>query len=321
MSIRKVKAHLIQLPRWFAAPFFGASCLLGSVLAGGISLHAWLALVACLLVMAGCHSFNSFLDWQNGLDRGEKEDRSAEKSYTGGQNLIENGTVSLREVLVNALTCYTLALIPVIYLSFKVSIVLLPLAIIGMAIPFWYSAGKFNYTQELALGLGVGPVAVLLGMFAVNPSPPVIHGILAGIPAAIILSFLGLALDEWPDAEANLKKGVRSIAYKVWEYSDWQIVLDNIKPGENQVTIPLKTKNLVLLRWYCTAWMMFLCVFHVLLIVLGILTPLTALAIVVMPVFFGLMVTMERDFQKSMIAIVAVAALYLIIMLVGQILG
>ncbi|GAJ04471.1 unnamed protein product, partial [marine sediment metagenome] len=179
----KIKAHLFILPRWFGAPFFGCSLLMGAVLAGGIAANAWIALVGGLLIMAGGHSFNSFLDYAwTGLDKGEVEDRSAEKDYTGGQNLIENGIVSIREVLFNALGWYVLALAPVIYLSLSVSWVILPLTIGGMLITFWYAWGKFNWTHETALAVGVGPIPVLLGMFSVNPSPPWVTGLLVSIP-------------------------------------------------------------------------------------------------------------------------------------------
>ena len=115
----KIKAHLWTLPRWFAAPFFGSAILLGAVLAGGINANAWLALIAGLLVMAGGHSFNSFLDYAwTGLDKGEIEDRSAEKDYTGGQNLIEAGIVTVREVAINAIAWYLLSAVPLsIWLS------------------------------------------------------------------------------------------------------------------------------------------------------------------------------------------------------------
>ena len=49
----KIKAHLFTLPRWFAAPFFGCSLLMGAVLAGGLGANAWIALVGGLLIMAG----------------------------------------------------------------------------------------------------------------------------------------------------------------------------------------------------------------------------------------------------------------------------
>ncbi len=293
----KLKAHLFTLPRWFALPFFGASILIGSVLAGGLCANAWIALVGGLLIMAGGHSWNSFLDYAwTGLDRGEVENRSAEKDYTGGQNLIENGIVSVREVAFNAIGWYALALIPIIYLSVKVSWVLLPLAFAGMLITFWYAWGKFNWTHETALAVGVGPIAVLLGMFSVNPSPPWLTGLLVSIPVAVILCYLGLAFDEWPDAEQNLKKGVKSLAYKVWEYG-------------------------IALEWYVMSWFLFVLLYQVFLIYLGILAPMTAITFFTFPGLIATLVLLKGNFRKVGGFLVLVAAMYPVLLLVGQIIG
>ena len=293
----KIKAHLWTLPRWFAAPFFGCSLLIGAVLAGGLCPNAWIALAGGLLIMAGGHSFNSFLDYAwTGLDKGEVEDRSAEKDYTGGQNLIESGIVSLKEVLFNALGWYVLALIPIIYLSIKVTWILLPLAVAGMLVTFWYSKGKFNWTHETALATGVGPIAVLIGMFSVTPSPPWGAGLLVSIPTAVILCYLGLAFDEWPDAEANLKKGVKSLAYKVWEYG-------------------------IDLEWYLISWFLFVLIYQVFLIVIGILAPMTAITFFVFPPLIACVVLLKSNFRKVGRFLVLVAALYPILLLVGQVVG
>jgi len=292
----KLKAHLFTLPRWFALPFFGCSLLIGCVLAGGLSLNAWIAFIAGAFIMAGGHSFNSFLDWKSGLDKGGVEDRSAEKDYTGGQNLIENGIVSVKEVAFNAIGWYVLALIPILYLAINVTWVLMPLTIVGMLITFWYAWGKFNWTHETALAVGVGPIAVLLGMFSVNPSPPWITGLIVSVPIAIILSYLGLAFDEWPDAEANLKKGVKSLAYKVFQ-------------------------NGISLEWYIMSWFLFVFVYQVFLIAIGILSPMTALTFLTFPGLIACLVLLKANFRKVGGFLVIVAALYPILLLVGQILG
>jgi len=295
--VTKLKAHLWTLPRWFAAPFFGSAILLGAVLAGGINANAWLALIAGLLVMAGGHSFNSFLDYAwTGLDKGEIEDRSAEKDYTGGQNLIEAGIVTVREVAINAIIWYLLSAVPIIYLAFTVGWPIIVVWVVGMLVTFWYSWGKFNWTHEMALAVGVGPGSVLLGMFAVSPNPPWGIGLLASVPIAIILSYLGLALDEWPDAEANLKKGVKSVAYMVWKYG-------------------------VSLEWYASTWLMFLLVFQLFLIQLGIFSPATGLAFIPAAALIPLLVMMKGNFRKTMGTIVLVAAFYPILLLAGQIIG
>jgi len=292
----KIKAHLWTLSRPFAAPFFGCSLLMGAVLAGGLGANAWIALVGGLLLMAGGHSFNSFLDWKSGLDQGEVEDRSAEKDYAGGQSIIALGIVSEKEVLFNAIGWYVLALAPLIYLAINVSWVILPLAIAGMLITFWYAWGKFNWTHETALAVGVGPIAVLIGMFSVNPTPPWITGLLVSVPIAVILCYLGLAFDEWPDAEANLKKGVKSLAYKVWQYG-------------------------ISLEWYIMSWFLFVFVYQVFLIAVGILSPMTALTFLTFPGLIACLVMLKANFRKVGGYLVIVAALYPVLLLVGQLIG
>lgn len=293
----RIKLHLWTLPRWFVTPFVAATALLGALQAGGITLYSWLGMIAALLIMAGGHSFNSFLDYAwTGLDKGNPEDRSAEKAYTMAQSLLANGEVKLKEVVINALSWYLLASILLVYLAIKVSWPVLLIGVLGMLITFWYSRAKFNWTHELALGIGLGPLTALSGMFATSGNPPWIQGILIGIPSAIILAFAGLALDEWPDAEANLKKGVKSLAYKVWE-------------------------NGFSLELYIISWMMFLFIYHIFLVVIGTLKPLTGISFLVFPPIMASMVFLKKDVHKTAVYIIILAALYLILMLVGQIVG
>jgi 1,4-dihydroxy-2-naphthoate octaprenyltransferase len=303
----KLKAHLLTLPRWFATPFFGSALLLGATLAGGITRSGWIALVGGLFIMAGGHSFNSYLDYAwTGIDKGKVEDRSAEKAYTGGQNLLANGILSQREVLANALGWYVLSLVPIVYLSVKVGWGVLVVALLGMLITFWYSWGKFNWTHELSLGIGAGPIAVLLGMFGTTAHPNIAAGLLAGVPFAIILCFAGLALDEWPDAEANLKKGVKSIAYYVWYAS-------------------------ISLEAYLGIWFVFMYLFQFFLIYRGILASETMWTFVLVPAFMALFVLMRSKdlkekgdavgFKKAAGVFVMVGALYPVLLLIGQIAG
>lgn len=293
----KLKAHLFILPRWFAMPFFGSMVFLGAALAGGINANAWIAFAAVMLVMAGGHSFNSLLDYSwTGLDKGELKDRSAEKGYTGGQSLIAKGIVSEKEVLFNATGWYILALIPIFYLTFTVGWPILVVGVLGMLVTFWYAWGKFNWTHELSLAIGVGPMAVLIGMFAVDPGASIWVGILAGVPMAILLGPLGLALDEWPDAEANLKKGVKSIAYKVWEY---------------KISLP----------FFVISWAIVMFMFQLFLITIGILNPMSWLSFLILPLIIALSVMLKEDFEKYAKLIVLVGMFYGPLMVVGQAIG
>jgi 1,4-dihydroxy-2-naphthoate octaprenyltransferase len=293
----KIKAHLWTLPRWFAAPFFAMAAILGALLAGGMTFYSWLGVIASLLVMAGGHSFNSFLDYAwTGLDKGEEEDRSAEKDYTGGQSLIARGVISLRGVILNALVWYLLGLLVLVYLALKVGWPVLLIGVLGMMITFWYSKAKFNYTHELALGVGIGPFPALVGMFATTASPHWIQGILAGIPTGLLISFAGLALDEWPDAEANIRKGVKSLSYKVWEYG-------------------------ISLEWYLSAWILFIYVYQIFLISIGVYKPLSGLTLLTFPFFIAGVIFLKRNFNKATDFIILTAVLFFVLLILGQFLG
>jgi hypothetical protein len=168
--------------------------------------------------------------------------------------------------------------------------------ILGMLVTFWYSKAKFNWTHELALGVGIGPLPALAGMFATSQNPNLINGILVGIPSAIIISFAGLALDEWPDAEANLKKGVKSLAYKVWE-------------------------NGYSLELYIVSWMMFLFIYQILMIVVGVFKPLTGISFLMAPLLIASMVFLKKYLNKTAFYIIIFAALYLFLIIMGQVYG
>lgn len=294
---RKIKVHLWTLPRWFAAPIFGASAVLGGLLAGGMTLNSWLGVIGCLLIMAGGHSFNSFLDYAwTGLDKGEPEERSAEKDYTGGQSVIAAGIVSVREVACNAIGWYVLALAPLIYLALNVGWPIMVVGLLGMLVTFGYAQGKFNWTHELMLGLGAGPLAVLGGMFATTASPPWVAGLVVSVPAAVLISFIGLAIDEWPDAEANLKKGVRSIAYEVWE-------------------------NGVSLEWYLSSWLLFMYLYQAFLIAAGLLVPLSAISFFTWPLLMSFLVLLRQNFRKWAGVIVLTGVTYPLLLALGQFIG
>jgi 1,4-dihydroxy-2-naphthoate octaprenyltransferase len=294
--MKKLKAYFWTLPRWFAAPWFGGNLLLGSQLAGGIDCNAWWVFAAGMLLMAGGHTFNSYYDWIYGLDKGSTAERSAEKNYTGGQNLIEKGVCSLREVALVAIVYNVAAIVILWWLFWEVSWPIILLGMIAICVPWFYTAGKFNWTHETALFVGTGPVAVLLGMYAVNPAPPVLAGILAGTPTAITLTYLGLSFDEWLDAKANLGKGVKSLAYMVWKYN-------------------------LSLEWYISTWLGFLYLVQIFLIFIDILAPLTAITMLLFPVAMACMVMMKSNFRKAGAALVVVGALYPVFILIGQLLG
>ena len=294
----KLKAWLWTLERYFALPFFGGSLLLGVVLAGGSlrSLDTWLAFIMGTALMCAGHVWNGFLDYQAGLDKGEAGDRSAEKAYSGGQSLLASGVVTLKEVIAIAVIWDVIGSGLAIYLATQTGWQIILIALLSIVVPFAYTPAKFSYFHELVLFIGAGPLAALIGMYSVSPNPTWWIGIAASAPAGLILSFVGLPLDEYPDAEANLKKGVKSVAYKVWEYG-------------------------VDLGFYLLAWIMFVYLLQLFLIAVGILAPLTWLTFVLVPPFMAAMVFLKKTFRKTAGILVIIGACYPLLMLIGQIFG
>jgi len=295
----KIKAHLWTLGRFFAVPFFGVTLLCGVTIANGSlgSLNTWLAFITATLIMAGGHSFNTLLDtvWTR-LDSGEET--SVSKGYAAGCNVITGGILSPREVLANALGWYVLSLIPLIMLTVRVTPLILVPAILGMGVTFWYSKSKFTtWSHELALASG--PVAACVMGALSTGTGEWVNAFLVALPIVTIFSFAGLALDEHPDAEANLKKGVRSLPYKIWEYG-----------------FDLPT---YLLFWIVAAY----CV-QGFLVAANILAPLTGITFILLPPTFGLLVYLKgalgdpERFKSIALKFVMILALYPVLLLVGQ---
>lgn len=293
----KLKIHLWTLGRWFALPFFGGATLIGAVLAGGslTSLSTWLAFAAAALAMAGGHSFNTYLDtvWTK-LDLGESH--SVEKGYTAGSVVIGEGWASEKEVLANALGWYVLALIPGLWLAITITPWILVPLIYGMAVTFIYCWSKFSYFHELVLASG--PVAgAIIGALSTGTGKW-LNPLLVSIPIVLIFSYAGLALDEYPDARQNLAKGVKSLAYKVWQY------------GYDLPT-------------YVMLWVFSAFLIQLSFITVGILKPLSALTLIILPPAIGASIFLKKEatFKKAALGIVGIAMLYPILLLLGEVLG
>ncbi|GAI60944.1 unnamed protein product, partial [marine sediment metagenome] len=210
----KIKAHLWTAGRWFALPFFGCSALIGSILAGGTlsELNTWLGFIAVALFMACGHSQNSYIDWAFGLDEPEGGG-SIEKGYTGGCGILK--ILSVKELILNFVGWGVAGLIVCAVVASRVTPYIFIPAVLGLAVPYFYTKGKFSWYHEIALASGV-VLAGITGMFAVNPHPDWWQAIIVVLPIAVVLSYLGLAFDEYLDAYSNLNRGVKSLAYKVW---------------------------------------------------------------------------------------------------------
>ncbi|MDP2662011.1 MAG: hypothetical protein Q8R28_14905 [Dehalococcoidia bacterium] len=215
-------AYVWTLPRWFGAPVAWAAVALGYYVAGGTGTPFALAmsLVSMSFLMAWAHSMNTWLDYfWTGLDR-EGPGRSHSKPYTAGSQVIANGTLSGHSVLAASLMYLAVSLGALLAVVAVNPWVVIPWTA-GALCTFWYSWGKLHYQCELALGMGFGPLAALMGAAAV-PDAPVLPALLAGLPIMLAFGFAAETYDQWYDADENIPRGLRNIGALIYR-KGWRI--------------------------------------------------------------------------------------------------
>jgi len=291
----KIKTH-IGLGRFFALPVAVCAVLLGVALGGNWS---WLSLMVALgatFQMAYAHSFNTLLDYSwTGFDKGSKEERSKGKVYTHGQQAIAARIMTPRGVLVNGLVYLAISAVFIGIVGWKVSPVIWAIWAVMALCTFWYSWGKLHYQCELALGMGFGPLAVMLGM-ASQPNPDFLLAFLAGIPILLIWGYGAETMDQWTDAEPNWPRGLRNLGALVWK---------------NNVSITTFIVWLLVLTFLSQLF----------LVAAGILHPLTALTLISMIPFSMCIIFLEVKPKVGIIWGLGGIYLYGLLLLLGEVLG
>ena len=218
----------VVLPRWFAAPIIVSSVILGWAVSAPLSWWVVLPVLMALLVMSYSHVINAVLDWSwTKLDRGLESERSHPKPYTSGQQVIASGLLSPRQVLLIAVGWLALSAIAMIYISIYTASFWVPrFWVLSTLVTFAYSWGKLHWLCELALGIGFGPLAALIGA-AASPSPDYLTAALASIPIFLIFGFAAEIWDQAADSDANWERGLRNIGALAWHYHIfiWEPVL------------------------------------------------------------------------------------------------
>ena len=288
----KVSAYLWTLPRWFALPGVVASVALGGVLTGQSPGIIALACLAGALLMAYAHAYNSWADWRSGLDQGSESERSHEKPYTGGQNIIAQGLVNVQEVFAVSLGYLLLSAVATVYLAtYTTPWVWLPWGLVAACAPL-YSWGKFTYTCELVLGLGFGPFAVMFGA-AVGPGPEMARAFLAGIPFGIVFGYQAELVDQFLDADVNVPKGLRNLGALCWKRG-WG------------------------LGWMLGLMMAVTMSVHIALLGLSILLPFTVFTLPLLPLIVALTPFYEKKQKAGIMAGLGLVLLYPLAILVVE---
>ncbi len=290
----KIKTH-IGLGRFFALPIVVCSVLLGIALVGHWSWLSAMVALGAIFQMAYAHSFNTLLDYSwTSFDKGAEEERSKGKVYTKGQQTIAAGIMSPKEVLANGLVYLAISGIFIGIVAWKVSPVILIIWAAIALMTFWYSWGKLHYQCELALGIGFGPLAVMLGM-ASQPNPDFLLAFLAGIPILILFGYGAETMDQFTDASVNWPRGLRNFGALVWK---------------NDISIT------TFLAWLLAITF----VSQLFLIVAGVLHPLTALTLITFLPFSVCLLFMQSKPNVGIIWGLGGIYLYGLLLLLGEVL-
>ena len=291
----KIRAH-IGLGRFFALPAAICAILLGIALGGHWSWLSAMVVFTAIFEMAYAHSFNTLLDYSwTGFDKGTEEERSRGKVYTKAQQPIAAGILSTKEVLANGLVYLAISAIFIGIVAWKVSPIIWAIWAATALCTFWYSWGKLHWNCELALGMGFGPLAVMLGM-ASQPNPDLLVAFLAGIPFLLLWGYGAETIDQWTDAEPNWPRGLRNFGALLWK---------------NNVSITMFLVWVVAITFLS----------QIFLILAGILSPMTALSLISFIPFSFCLLYLEKDFKTGVLWGLGAIFLHMILLVVGQVIG
>lgn len=290
----KTKAH-IGLGRFFAFPVALCAVLLGVALGGHWSWLSAMVVLGAIFQMAYAHSFNTLLDYSwTGFDKGTEEERSKGKVYTKGQQAIAAGILTPKQVLINGLVYLAISAIFIGIVAWKVSPIIWLIWAVTALCTFWYSWGKLHYQCELALGIGFGPLAVMLGM-ASQPNLDFLAAFLAGIPILILWGFAAETMDQWTDAEPNWPRGLRNFGALVWKHG---------------VSISMFLAWILCITFVCQLF----------LVAGGILKPLTALSLLTFLPFSVCLIFLQRKPKAGILWGLGGIYLYGLLLLLGEVL-
>lgn len=208
----RVKLYFAEL----RAPFFTASVVpvvLGAVIAWakcGQFRWGWflLTLIGGMALHAGANVANDYYDHISGSDDINKE---FVRPFTGGSRMIQNGLMTPREVLIEALVLYAIAIPIGVYFIIVRGPLILLLGVIGALSGFFYSAPPFKLVHrgvgEIFIGLNFG-VLMTLGAYYVQAGSFAWEPVVASLPVALLIMAI-LYINEFQDYSADKAVGKR----------------------------------------------------------------------------------------------------------------
>jgi 1,4-dihydroxy-2-naphthoate octaprenyltransferase len=203
--------------RWLKelrAPFFTASIapvLLGAAVSWAKGFpFSWglfiLTLLGGVLLHAGANVSNDYFDHRSGTD-----DINVDfvNPFTGGSRMIQDGLMTPRQVLVEAIVLYALAALIGVYLITVRGWAILLLGVAGIVSGFFYTAPPFRFVHngmgEVLIGLNFG-VLMTLGAYYVQAGSFDPEPIMVSIPVALLITAV-LYINQFQDFTADRAVG------------------------------------------------------------------------------------------------------------------
>ncbi|TKJ39059.1 1,4-dihydroxy-2-naphthoate octaprenyltransferase [candidate division LCP-89 bacterium B3_LCP] len=218
MPGRKIQIWLEEI----RAPFFTAvlvPVLLASVMAWqhGYPIqigYFFITLLASVLIHAGTNVVNDYGDHLSGCDARNEE---FVRPFTGGSRLIQNGTLSPKEVLTGSIILFIISTALGLLL---VALKGMPIFYLGLAGTFcgiFYTLPPFNLAArgigEFLVGLCFGTL-MMLGAYYVQAQTFSTEVIVASIPVTLLIAGV-LYINEFPDYVADRDSGKRHMVVRM----------------------------------------------------------------------------------------------------------
>lgn len=228
-----------------------------------------IALLAAAALQVGLTMFNDTLDFIYGTDR---KPTGIKNPFSGGSGVLTSGLIRPRQAFGAILALYSFALLCTIYLSLEVSIVVFWIALTGALISVFYSAKPFRFAYhgigELTMFLGYGPVVTTWAYYIHSAQITGEILLIGAVPG--LLMWTMILINEIPDYEEDRAAGKKNIAYRLG---------------------PKNTKNLFI------ASLAAVYVYLAVLLIAGVLPPLSALAFVGVPLAVAAAVAANRHYR------------------------
>ena len=274
--MKKLKLYLMEV----RAPFFTASIIpivLGSVIAYNMTrsfhwIYFLLALIGGVFLHAGANVINDYFDH---LSQNDELNHEFVRPFTGGSRLIQQGLLSPREVLIEAMICLLIGSGIGLYLTYKLGWVILVIGIFGVLSAIFYVFPQVNLVGkgigEVLIGINFG-ILMTFGAFYVQTSAFSWVPIVASLPVALLITSV-LYINEFQDAKADHAVGKNHLVVRL---------------GKKQA---VKVYILIMLLTY-------------LIVVLGVVTntlpPISLIAMLTLPLAFKSIKIAQANYEDSL---------------------